>query len=98
MIDVRADQRCIAACALGALSPPPPPPAQLAPLPSHPYPCPPPAQGLALFVRAVALGAESAGVGLCSAEVLTLLKQSPAAADCGAGQGRVVPGAPPQCG
>lgn len=45
-------------------------------MPSHPYPCPPPAQGLALFVRAVALGAESAGVGLCSAEVLTLLKQS----------------------
>ncbi|KAL4448641.1 hypothetical protein ABPG75_005860 [Micractinium tetrahymenae] len=33
-------------------------------------------QGLAQFVRAVALGAEAAGVGLCSAEVLTLLKEA----------------------
>ncbi|EFN56291.1 hypothetical protein CHLNCDRAFT_144678 [Chlorella variabilis] len=31
--------------------------------------------GLVQFVRAVALGAEAAGVGLCSAEVLTLLKE-----------------------
>ncbi len=35
-----------------------------------------PSQGLALFVRSVALGAEAAGVGLCSAEVLTLLKEA----------------------
>lgn len=36
----------------------------------------PPQQGLAQFVRAVALGAEAAGVGLCSAEVLSLLKEA----------------------
>lgn len=33
-------------------------------------------QGLALFARSVALGAEAAGVGLCSAEVLNLLKEA----------------------
>ncbi len=31
-------------------------------------------QGLAKFVRAVALGCEAVGVGLCSGEVLGLLK------------------------
>lgn len=33
-----------------------------------------PPQGLAKFVRAVALGCEAVGVGLCSGEVLSLLK------------------------
>lgn len=51
----------------------------------------PKTQGLVLFVRAVALGAEAAGVGLCSAEVLGLLRDTFLKAGggwCGQGDGQ----------